>query len=48
MILAANVGNYRIFRIAGIVDSGIYITEELKSAIEAKGLSNICFGKVEE
>ena len=48
VILAANVGNYRIFRIAGIVDSGIYITEELKSAIEAKGLSNICFSKVEE
>lgn len=47
VILPADVGNYKIFKIAGVLNNDIFVTEEIKGAVEAEDLENVYFVKVE-
>lgn len=48
VISSVAVGNYMIFKLAGVVNQDIYITENLHQAIASADLENVHFAKVEE
>lgn len=42
------IGRYNIFKLAGVVNQEIIVTESLKDALESAGFENIFFYKTEE
>lgn len=46
-IMVKNLGNYAIFKILGILDNNIYVTEELFQAIHSLHLEGIEFIKIQ-
>lgn len=48
VIIPDCVGNYKIFKISDVVNSGIYMTKDIKMAIEQYKLKNIYFQELED
>ena len=42
-IIPSNVGNYKVFRLAEVVNQHIIVTEDLKNALEKEHLENLNF-----
>ena len=42
-IISSNVGNYKVFRLAEVVNQHIIVTEDLKNALEKEHLENLNF-----
>ena len=42
-IIPSNVGNYKVFRLAEVVNQHIIVTEDLKDALEKEHLENLNF-----
>ncbi|MDO5296541.1 MAG: hypothetical protein Q4F00_07920 [bacterium] len=47
-INASEVGNYRIFKLADVIDTDIIVTRDLQAAIKKASLVNVCFSEAEE
>lgn len=48
VVKSDNIGNYKIFKVIGVIHSGIYINDEVKMVIQKNNLTNIFFYEVEE
>ena len=48
VIMPQSIGRFAIFKLAGVLNQEIVVTEQLKQIIEAAGCSNVYFNKIQE